>query len=89
MTTTFRLLPRAVLVEIETVLTLHEGKSLQVHCEAENIRQRHHELNIALEDILGCLVEDSGKYQVAVAFDPTEAVNAMMYGQVHQSRATH
>jgi hypothetical protein len=89
MTKTFRLLPRAVLFEIDAVLRLHQGKTLQVYAEAEAIRQRHQELNIALEDILTHLVEDSGKYQVAVAFDPDEAVNALMYAETQQSRAMH
>ena len=64
--------------EIERVVQEKCGQTLQVYAEAEKIRAAWPELNIALEDIIGRMVELSGTYGVAVAFEPNEAKDAMM-----------
>src|SRR5690349_6946012 len=75
---TFTLIPRDLLQDIEAVLQRHDGQTLSVYAEAEKIRQRWGHLNIALEDILNRLVENSGRYNIAVSFDPEEAKAALL-----------
>ena len=70
--------------EIERVVQEKSGQTLQVYAEAEKIRTRWRDLNIALEDIISQMIEFSGTYGVAVAFEPAEAKAALL-GECQQS----
>lgn len=83
--TTIRLIPREILREVETVLALHRRQTLAVYAEAEKIRQKWVEKNVALEDIIAVLVGGSGNHEVSVVFDPSEASHALL----GEERPTH
>lgn len=73
-----RLIPLEMRRDIDAALALHRKGTLPVYAEAEKIRQKWVEKNIALEDIIALLVEGSGNYGVSVIFDPSEASSALL-----------
>lgn len=75
---TIRLLPIEIRREITAVLLNHQSSTLSVYAEADKIRRRWLSRNIALEDIVGVFVEDSGSHGVAIAFEPGEARAALI-----------
>ncbi len=65
-----KLVPIKLRREVSEVLNTYALSTLPVYAEAEKIRRRWHRHNIALEDIIGLFVEECGKHNVSIAFDP-------------------
>ncbi len=64
--------------EVTEVLMQYRGSTLPVYAEAEKIRLRFQTRNIALEDVIAMFVEASGSHSVSIAFDPSEARDALL-----------
>ena len=73
-----KLIPLKLRREVTEILHAYKGATLPVYAEAERIRCRWRQHNIALEDIIGLFVEECGRHNVSIAFDPSEARDAMM-----------
>ncbi len=66
---TLKQLPVPMLGDIDKFLSFNKQQCIHVYAEAEKIRQRWEEQNIALEDIVSVLVDRCGYHQVAMSFD--------------------
>ena len=73
-----RILPQQMMEDLESVLRRYEGQTLPVYAEAEKIRQRWEQMNVALEDIVTRLVQGSPKHMVSIFFNVEDAKGALM-----------
>ncbi|MFN4143670.1 hypothetical protein [Aestuariivirga sp.] len=71
-------LPRPVVHDIEQVLSINRSTCIRVYAEAETIRKRWSDENIALEDIVDALIDRGGRYNASMSLDPSEAADALL-----------
>lgn len=71
----FKPLPQCMISDIDLFLERNRGTCISVYSEAEKIRRKWEEQNIALEDVVSALVERCGQHGVAVSFDQTDGAD--------------
>lgn len=70
-------IPRSISVDIDRVLQANRNKCIAVYGEAEKIRRKWEEENVALEDIVMAFIERCGFHEVAMSLDPSAAAEAL------------
>lgn len=74
----YRILSPEVLQDIDRAMEGFREKCIPVYAEAEKIRKRWIEQNIALEDIVAAIASRAGEFNAAVSLDQNEARHALM-----------
>ena len=67
--TSLKPLPPAMIGDIDSLLESNRAKCISIYPEAEKIRRKWVQQNIALEDVVSVFVERCGIHSVAVSFD--------------------
>ena len=62
-------LPSEMVGDIDALLEKNRTKCISIYPEAERIRHKWEDQNIALEDVVSVLVERCGIHRVAISFD--------------------
>lgn len=76
--TSFKPLPACMVSDIDLFLEQHRGTCISVYPEAEKIRRKWEDQNVALEDVVSALVERCGQHAVAMAFDRRDEADALL-----------
>ena len=71
-------MPASMLSDIDFFLEQQRGQCIQIYPEAERIRCKWESQNIALEDVVSVLVERAGLHEVALSFDRSAGIDALV-----------
>lgn len=75
--TSFKPLPPAMVGDIDALLASHHSECISIYPEAEKLRRKWVEQNIALEDVVSVFVERCGVHSLAVSFERRSEVDVL------------
>lgn len=76
----YKPLPPAMIGDIDALLASHRSNCIAIYPEAEKIRRKWVENNVALEDVVSVFVERCGLHSVAVSFERRSEVDVLEEG---------
>lgn len=75
--TSYKPLPPAMIGDIDALLESNRATCISIYPEAEKLRRKWEEQNVALEDVVSAFVERCGVHSVAVSFDRRSEVDVL------------
>lgn len=73
----YKPLPATMVADIDRVLEANRSRCLSIYPEAEKLRRKWEEENIALEDVVSVFIERCGFHSVAISFDRSAGIDVL------------